>query len=74
MKKCKFIELNGKNYVPRPSGWIMGMGRYHWFKKVAGIKTHVAGPEYWEKLKSEGNRKTLVEYHNGKWEIVDEVD
>ena len=72
MKKCEFIEFDGKNYVPRPNGWIMGMGRYHWFKRVAGIETCIAGPEYWEKLSEQGDRKVLVEHDDGNWEVVDE--
>ena len=70
MKKCEFIELNGKNFVQRPQSWIVGMGREQWFKQVAGIQTYVAHPEYWEKLKEEGEVKTLIEYFDGKWEIT----
>tara|TARA_Y100001937_G_C6948416_1_gene253524 strand:+ start:220 stop:444 length:225 start_codon:yes stop_codon:yes gene_type:complete len=72
VKKCEFIEFDGKNYVPRPNGWIMGMGRYQWFKRVADIETCIAGPEYWEKLGKQGNRKVLVVYDDGNWEVVDE--
>ena len=46
------------------------MGRYQWFKQLAGIETRIAGPEYWEKLVEQGIRKVLVEHDDGKWEVV----
>jgi len=70
VKRCEFIEFDGINYVPRPNGWIVGMGRYQWFKQLAGIETRIAGPEFWEKLEEQGNRKVLVEYDDGKWEVI----
>ena len=70
MKECEFIEFDGINYVPRPNGWIVGMGRYQWFKQLAGIETRIAGPEFWEKLEEQGIRKVLVEHDDGKWEVI----
>jgi len=62
----------GKIFLPRPSGWIAGWSRSLWFFYVVGKKSHIASPEYWDKLCKNSKVFRLLEFENGDHEIIDE--
>jgi hypothetical protein len=48
------------------------MLRERWFKNLAKMTTIIASPPFWEQLTNENNIKTLVEYDDQTWEIIED--
>ena len=72
IRESAFIERDGEFYIPRPTSWGQGMLRERWFKNLAKMTTIIASPPFWEQLTNENNIKTLVEYDDQTWEIIED--
>ena len=72
IRESIFIEQDGEFYIPRPTSWRQGMHRHMWFHKIAKMAPTIASPTFWERLTSENNIKTLVEYDDQTWEIIED--
>ena len=72
VRESAFIEQDGEFYIPRPTSWGQGMLRERWFKNLAKMTTTIASPPFWEQLTNENNIKTLVEYDDQTWEIIED--
>jgi len=66
-----FIERAGELFVPRPTSWGQGVFRHRWFKETIDIKPTIASVQLWGQLKEEYKTKTLVEYDDKTWEIIE---
>jgi len=73
-RKCstEFIEFNGIIYLPRPTSVGAGQARHLWFARLIHKQPGIAHPDYWAELAEKNTIKTLVEYEDGRWEILDE--
>ena len=68
--QTKFIETDGGVvYLPRPTGWLVGMARHSWFLSKYGKKAHIASPGLWDKLLEKNPAKELIEYDDGQIEV-----
>ena len=72
VRESIFIGQDGEFYIPRPTSWGQGMLRERWFKNLAKMTTTIASPPFWEQLVNENNIKTLVEYDDQTWEIIED--
>ena len=72
IRESTFIERDGEFYIPRPTSWGQGMLRGRWFKNLAKMTTTIASPTFWEQLTNENNIKTLIEYDDQTWEILED--
>lgn len=68
-----FIDTGSDVFLPRPSGVFVGMARHQWFERLTGCKPSIASPDYWEYLVCKHVLKTLAEYEDGTWEILEET-
>ena len=71
--KANFIDTGEVIFLPRPSGVFMGMARHQWFEKLTGRKPSIASPDFWEYLICRHTLRTLAEYEDGTWEILEET-
>ena len=62
-RRCLFIRLDEATvYVPRPNGWIGGLGRSIWLATHFGKGiAKIAGPSYWSQLGTENTLMVLTE-------------
>ena len=72
VRESTFIEQDGEFYIPRPTSWGQGIFRARWFKNLAKMTTTIASPTFWEQLTNENNIKTLIEYDDQTWEIIED--
>jgi len=60
---------DGKIYLPRPRGWMHGMGLQSLFRKALNEQIHIAGPKYWEQLKRDNEMLTLVKIAENEYTV-----
>jgi hypothetical protein len=71
-RETSFIESDtGMLYASRPNNWISGWLRYLWFKKKTGKEVHIVSPDFWDLMAGRYKVKTLIEYSDGQYEIID---
>tara|TARA_B100000131_G_scaffold268081_1_gene266697 strand:- start:17113 stop:17355 length:243 start_codon:yes stop_codon:yes gene_type:complete len=69
-----FIKsASGEFFLPRPTSVIAGGLLHAWFKHLVGEEAKIASPSYWENLCENNNVSRLVEYADGRHEIIDEA-
>ena len=69
VRETEFIETSSGVFLPRPTSVFGGMARDAWFERLTGNITHIASPEFWNKLCCKHEVFKLIEYDNGHWEI-----
>ena len=70
MMSTNFIRAkDGKIYLPRPKGWMHGMGLQSLFRKALNEQIHIAAPTYWEELKKDNEMLTLVKVAENKYTV-----
>tara|TARA_R110002110_G_scaffold350189_1_gene560211 strand:+ start:537 stop:785 length:249 start_codon:yes stop_codon:yes gene_type:complete len=60
----------GKIYLPRPKGWMHGMGLQNLFRKTLNEQIHIASPEYWETLKRDNKMLTLLMISDTEHKVI----
>jgi hypothetical protein len=70
MMSTNFIRAkDGKIYLPRPKGWMHGMGLQSLFRKALNEQIHIAAPKYWEELKKDNEMLALVKVAENKYTV-----
>lgn len=70
VRSTDFIRTKeGKIYLPRPMGWIHGMGLQTLFRQAINEQIHIASPELWQRLKEENEMLTLIRLVGGGYTV-----
>ena len=71
--ETNFINTGSAFFLPRPTGSFIGLARHQWFQRLTGCEASIASYDFWEYLTCKYAIKTLVEYEDGTWEILEET-
>jgi hypothetical protein len=71
--QSNFVDTGSAIFLPRPCGAIIGQARHQWFENLTGRTPSIASPDFWEYLIGRHTLRTLAEYEDGTWEILEET-